>query len=235
MFCFICLFSPSNLPLHAVLDCKPAFYSLQCSNHFILYKHHKLKELSASELQHSIHKTKIIHCLETITNFNVHLQSKQRAERGQTSGSEGMYYKIHTVLNYKLKSDVLSKKGNKDIYWWHDIQIILKTGLHEDQSMSTLKLYHTDCKQFTEFKLVLHIQELQNQRKHTEIQNAHTKKRCIYINLHAIIRGWPKSVIATIEHETNKKRQEKTHRGKRIIKKNPKQLKRKISSLLFQM
>lgn len=31
----------------------------------------------------------------------------------------------------------------------------------------------------------------------------------IYINLHAIIRGWPKSVIATIEQETNKKRQEK--------------------------
>lgn len=35
----------------------------------------------------------------------------------------------------------------------------------------------------------------------------------IYINLHAIIRGWPKSVIATIEQETNKKRQEKTPQG----------------------
>lgn len=40
----------------------------------------------------------------------MHLQSKQRAERGQTIGSEGMYYKIHTILNYKLKNDILSKK-----------------------------------------------------------------------------------------------------------------------------
>lgn len=43
----------------------------------------------------------------------MHLQSKQRAERGQTTGSEGMSYKIHTVLKYKLKSDVLSKKEIK--------------------------------------------------------------------------------------------------------------------------
>lgn len=57
----------------------------------------------------------------------------------------------------------------KDVCWWHIIQIILKTGLHEDQSISTWKLYHTDCKQFTEFKLVLHIQKLQNNRKHIEI------------------------------------------------------------------
>lgn len=28
MFWFICLFSASNLPLCAVFDCKPAFYSL---------------------------------------------------------------------------------------------------------------------------------------------------------------------------------------------------------------
>lgn len=45
------------------------------------------------------------------------LQSKQRAAlpsvRGQTSGSECMYYKIHTVLNYKLKNNASSKKETK--------------------------------------------------------------------------------------------------------------------------
>lgn len=70
------------------------------------------KSFQHHELQHNI-QTKIIHCLETITNFNVHLQSKRRAEGGQTSQSENMHYKIHTLLNYKLKSDVLSKKEIK--------------------------------------------------------------------------------------------------------------------------
>ena len=40
---------------------------------------------------------------------------------------------------------------HRDIYMYIFIYIMIKISLHESQSLSTLKLYHTYYKQFTEF------------------------------------------------------------------------------------
>lgn len=71
------------------------------------------------------------------------------------------------------------------------------------------------------------------EKTHWNIERTHKKKGCIYINLHTVIRGWPKLVLATIEQETNRKTGKNLTGKKNNILKRKKQKKSQKKNILI--
>lgn len=92
--------------------------------------------------------------------------------------------KFTQYMNYKWKTNALSKKSwlvaqHIDLYMYIFIYLMIKISLHEGHSLSTLKLYHTYYKQFTEFVRFAYTGIAKWIKIHWNIEHS----KCIYINL----------------------------------------------------
>lgn len=121
-------------------------------------------------------------------------------------------------MNYKWKTNTIKRSWlvaqHIDIHVYIFIYSMIKISLHEGCSISTLKLYHTYYKQFTEFVVFAYTGIAKWIKIHWNIEHW----KCIYINLPGLIGIGHYQHLPPKNKNCTQEKEEKNPREKKLKK-----------------